>query len=154
MVAYLLDFHENIRFSMTLSKYQEQPYSLLYFLIYLKNALTFLDIYRTIREYSYIQYFQNIIWEYSPEFHRELFPNILRIYHGNVPRILHEQYSRNIIWEYSPEFHCKIFPNILGICHGNVPRIFHEHILGRWALIWGSISKTANIFWNILGSAY
>ena len=95
-----------------------------------------------------------MIWEYSPEFHRELFPNILRIYHGNVPQILHEQYSRNVIWEYSPEFHCKLFPNILGIYHGNVPRIFHEHILGRWALIWGSISKTANIFWNILGSTY
>ena len=28
MVAYLLDFHENIRFSKTLGKYQEQPYLL------------------------------------------------------------------------------------------------------------------------------
>ena len=28
MVPYLLDFHENIRFSKTLSKYQEQPYPL------------------------------------------------------------------------------------------------------------------------------
>ena len=28
MVAYLLDFHENDRFSKTLGKYQEQPYPL------------------------------------------------------------------------------------------------------------------------------
>ena len=35
----------------------------------------------------FIQYSQNIIWEYSAEFHRELFPNILGIYHGNVPQI-------------------------------------------------------------------
>ena len=27
--------------------------------------------------------------EYSPEFYRELFPNILEIYRGNVPRIVH-----------------------------------------------------------------
>ena len=32
----------------------------------------------------------SIFPEHSPEFHRELFPNIPRIYHGNVPRILHE----------------------------------------------------------------
>ena len=36
------------------------------------------------------QYSRNIIWEYSPEFHKELFPNILGIYPGNVPRIFHE----------------------------------------------------------------
>ena len=28
--------------------------------------------------------------EYSLEFHTELFPNILGISHGNVPRIFHE----------------------------------------------------------------
>ena len=28
--------------------------------------------------------------EYSPEFHRELFPDIPGIYHGYVPRIFHE----------------------------------------------------------------
>ena len=32
-------------------------------------------------------YSWNIIWEYSPEFHRELFPNIPGIYHENFPRI-------------------------------------------------------------------
>ena len=26
MIPYLLDFHENIRFSKTLNEYQEQPY--------------------------------------------------------------------------------------------------------------------------------
>ena len=31
-----------------------------------------------------------LFWEYSPEFHRELFPNIPRICHGNVPRIFHK----------------------------------------------------------------
>ena len=77
---------------------------------------------------SYIQYSRNIIWEYSPEFQRELFQNILGIHHWNVPRIFHEQYSRNIIWEYFPEFHRELFPNILGIYYGNVPRIFHKHI--------------------------
>ena len=29
-------------------------------------------------------------WEYSPEFHIELFPNIPGIYHGNVPQIFQE----------------------------------------------------------------
>ena len=37
MVTYLLDFHENLRFSKTLSKYQEQPYPLE------KTAIVFLD---------------------------------------------------------------------------------------------------------------
>ena len=75
-----------------------------------------------------------LFWEYSSEFHRELFPNILGIYHGNVPRISCKQYSWNIISEYSPEFHRKLFPNILGIHHGNVPRIFHEQY--SWNIIW------------------
>ena len=49
------------------------------------------DIHGTSREYSYIQYSRNIISEYSPEFHRELFLNIPRIYRGNAPPIFHEQ---------------------------------------------------------------
>ena len=116
-----------MRFSKTLSEYQEQPYPLLYFLIHLK-----------------IQYSRNIIWEYSSEFRRKLFPNILEIYHGNVPRIFHEKYSRNIIWEYSPAFQSELFPNILGICHGNVPRLFHEHIFSRWE----ACSMSERFFWN------
>ena len=31
-----------------------------------------------------------LFWEYSPEFHREFFPNIPGIYHGNVLQIFHE----------------------------------------------------------------
>ena len=31
-----------------------------------------------------------LFWEYSPEFHWELFPNIQGIYHGNITRIFHE----------------------------------------------------------------
>ena len=42
MVTYLTDFHENIRFSKTLSECQEQPYPLLHFLIPVKKMhLTF-----------------------------------------------------------------------------------------------------------------
>ena len=38
-----------------------------------------------------------LFWEYSPEFHRELFPNIPGIYHGNVPRIFHEHiFARSV----------------------------------------------------------
>ena len=70
--------------------------------------------------------------EYSPEFHRDLFPNTLGIYHGNVPRIFHEQFSWNIIWEYSLKFHRELFPNFLGKYHGNVPRIFNKHIFAQW----------------------
>ena len=68
------------------------------------------------------------------EFDRELFPNILGMHYGNVPRLFHEQYSRNIIWQYSSEFYRELFPNILGIHHGSVPGIFHEHIFGQWGL--------------------
>ena len=111
MDTYLQDIHENMRFSKTLSEYQEQPYPLLYFLIHLK-----------------IQYSRNIIWEYSSEFHRELFPNILEIYHRNVPRIFHEKYSRNIIWEYSPEFHRELFTKYSGNmsweCSTIIPRTY------------------------------
>ena len=31
-----------------------------------------------------------LFWEYSPEFHKELFPNIPGIYNGNVQRIFHK----------------------------------------------------------------
>ena len=43
----------------------------------------------------------NIIWEYSPDFHRELFPNILGIYHGNVLRIFHKHIF--VLWDLSKE---------------------------------------------------
>ena len=31
-----------------------------------------------------------LFWEYSPEFHREPFPNIPGMYHGNIRRIFHK----------------------------------------------------------------
>ena len=88
-------FYENIRFSKTHSEYQEQPYLLEKTTIALldppkKMHVTFVGYLWNIGEYSYIQYSRNIIWGYSPEFYRELFPNIPGIYHGNVPRIFHE----------------------------------------------------------------
>ena len=76
--------------------------------------------------------FSDTLWEYYLEFHRDLFPNILGIYHGNVARIFREQYSRNINWKYSAESHRELFPNILEMYHGNVTRIFHKHIFARW----------------------
>ena len=42
------------------------------------------------REYSYIQYSRNIPQGIFPGIHRERFPNIPGIYHGNVPRIFHK----------------------------------------------------------------
>ena len=39
MVPYFLDFHENIRYSKTLSEYEEQPYAI--------EKLVFLDLSNT-----------------------------------------------------------------------------------------------------------
>ena len=56
-----------------------------------------------------MEHLANIIWEYSPEFHREPFPNIPEIYHGNVSRISHEHiFSRN----HSADFDYKDFMKI------------------------------------------
>ena len=52
--------------------------------------VTFLGHLWNIQGISYIQDSGNIIWEYSPEFHGGPFPNIPRIYHGNIPRIFRE----------------------------------------------------------------
>ena len=84
MVAYLLDFHEYIRFSKTLSKYQEQPYPLE------KTIHVFLDspkknacnIRRIFMEQS-----ENIPIFNIP---KTLFRNILGISYGNVPQVFYE----------------------------------------------------------------
>ena len=64
---------------------------LLYFLIHLKSAC---NICRIFMEHSVnISIFnipRTLFWEYSPEFHRERFPNILGIHHENVPQIFHK----------------------------------------------------------------
>ena len=39
---------------------------------------------------SILNIFGILFWEYSPEFHGELFPNIRGIYHGNIPQIFHK----------------------------------------------------------------
>ena len=45
-----------------------------------------------------MEHLANIIWEYSPEFHRETLPNIPEIYHGNVSRISHKHiFARYVI---------------------------------------------------------
>ena len=82
----------NIRFSKTLSEYKEQPYLLE------KLTILFLDPPTKMRV-TFVGYswnnqgifvyliFPNIISEYSQEFHWELYPNIMGISHGNVPRL-------------------------------------------------------------------
>ena len=121
MVAYLLDFHENIRFSRTLTKYQEQPYSLLYFLIYLKNALTFVGylssnqgifiypifpehyvgIFPGISQGTFSEYSENISWECSTNTPRTIFSeHYLGIFPG-ISLQTFSEYSGNLSWEYS-----------------------------------------------------
>ena len=114
MVTYLLDFHENIRFSKTLSEYQEQPHPLLYLLIYLKKCMQHSqDIHGTFREYSYIQCTRNIpqgIFVYS------IFPEHSS---GNIPQNSQgtfSKYSGNISWECSTNiprtYICPVFSSI------------------------------------------
>ena len=92
MVTYLLEFHENIRFSKTLSEYQEQPQPLFIFLDPPKKNAFYIR--RIFMEHSgNIPIFNipgTLFWEYSLEFYRELFSNIPGIYHGNVLRIFHK----------------------------------------------------------------
>ena len=102
MVTYLLDFLENIRFSKTPSEYQEQPHPLFVFLDPpKKNAC---NIRRIFMEHSGNISIFNIpgtsFWEYSPEFHRQPFPNIPGIYDGNVPRIFHEHVFARWVFAY------------------------------------------------------
>ena len=59
-----------------------------------------------------------LFWEYSPEFHRELFPNISGIYHRNVPQIFREHiYARGLYYK----IFIKILKGYLGyktvFCH-------------------------------------
>ena len=86
----ILDFQRqtvNIRNSLI-----HQRKLLLFFLIHLKNACNIRGIFiGTFREYSYIQYSRNIIWEYFPEFQRAFF----RIFLGYIMRMFHE-YSTNM----------------------------------------------------------
>ena len=40
--------------------------------------------------FLYSIFLEHLFWEYSPEFHRDIFLNISGIYHGNAPGIFHE----------------------------------------------------------------
>ena len=122
MVTYSRDFHENIRLSKTLSGYQEQPYPLFYILIHLKNACNIRRIFmeQSIREYSYIQYSRNVIW------------NIPRNFIGIFFRILWE-YIMGMFHEYSTNnFPGTLFENIPWNFIGNFFRIFWENIMGMF----------------------
>ena len=80
MVPYFLDFHESIRFSKTLSEYEEQSYPTE------KITIAFLDPTKKKRASQgifYINYFRNIISKY------------LRMYWKYAKGMFHE-YSANI----------------------------------------------------------
>ena len=156
MVEYLLDSHENITFSKTLSDYQEQPHPLLYFLIHLKNACS-----------------ENLSWKCSASFPRTyicpvgrlpwkywIFKDIQRISGTvlsskkkttavfldppkkacNIGRIFMEELENTSIfnipgtlfWNIPRNFIGNFSLNILEKSQGNVPRIFHEHIFAWW----------------------
>ena len=53
-----------------------------------------MDMHGIIREYSYIQHYWNIIWEYSPEVHWELYPNAI-----------YWEYLMGMFHEYSTDIH-------------------------------------------------
>ena len=121
MVTYLLDFHDNFRFSKTLSKYQEKPYPLLYFLIHLKSAC---NIRRILMDQS-----RNILIFNIP---RILFANIPWNLIGNLFRILWE-YIIGMFHEYSTNnISGTLFGNISRNFIGNVFRIFWEYIMGMF----------------------
>ena len=93
MATYLLDFHENIRFSKTLSEYREQPQLLFIFLDPPKKMhFTFVEYSWNIQEiflYSIFpeHYFGNIPWNFIGKF--------FRIYREYIMGMFHE-YSANI----------------------------------------------------------
>ena len=91
MVTYLLHFRQNIRFSKTLSEYQEQPHPLLVFLDPPKKMLvTFLGYSWNIQGillYSIFpeHYFGNIPWNFIE--------NLFRIYREYVIRMFQEYFT-------------------------------------------------------------
>ena len=95
IVPYFLDFHENIRFSKTLIEYQEQPYPLE------KTTTVFLDPPK--KHVTFVGYSWNshgiFLYSIFPAHYfgifsgisLEIFPIILGISQGNVPRIFQER---------------------------------------------------------------
>ena len=85
MVAYLLDFHENIRFSKTFREYQEQPYPLKV------TTIVFLDPSKKMRVT-----FVGHSWNKQRIF---LYINIPGTLFGNIPRNFIGNFFQ-IYWEY------------------------------------------------------
>ena len=122
MVTYSIDFHENTKFSKTLSKYLEQPYPLLCFFIHLKkmhvtfvgyswnNQGTFLysvlpehylGIFPGISQGTFSKYSGSMSLECSTNIPRTIFPDrFLGIFPG-LSQITFVEYSGNISWECS-----------------------------------------------------
>ena len=63
-----------------------------------------------------------LFWEYSPPFHRELFPNITGIYHGNITRKFHAHIFAR--WKFFFQIQCSFF------------RVFNIHCM-KGIQIWG-----------------
>ena len=94
MVTYLLNFHENIKFSKTVSEYHEQPYPLekttaVFFDPPKKMQITFVGYSWNNQGIFLNSIFPEHYFGIFPWFHWEYFPNIPGIPHGNVPRIFH-----------------------------------------------------------------
>ena len=90
MVIYLLDFHENIRFSKTLSEYQEQPNP------QEKTTFVFLDPSKKLRV-TFVGY----SWDNKGIFLHSIFPEH---YFEIFPRIslgIFSEYFGNVSWERS-----------------------------------------------------
>ena len=92
MVLYFLDFHENIRFSKKLSKYQEQPSPIE------KAAIVFLDSQKKKR-FTFIGYPWNsqgiFLYSIFPGHYFGIFPGIslgifFRIYWEHLKEMFHE----------------------------------------------------------------
>ena len=97
MVPYFLDFHENIRFSKTLSKYQEQPYPIK------KTTVVFLDPLKK-RAYNIRRIFMEHLGN-IPIF------NILGTLFRNIPQNFIWNFFR-ISWEYLKEMFHEYSANI------------------------------------------
>ena len=97
MVTYLLDFHKKIRFSKTLSEYQEQPYPLE------KTTVLFLDPPKKM-QVSFVGY----SWNNQGIFLNSIYPeHYFEILHG-ISLGIFSEYTGNISWE----------------CFTNIPRTY------------------------------
>ena len=107
MVLYLLDFHENIRFSKTLNEYQEQLYPIQKTTISWFTKKIFIEQSRNIPMF-------NISGTLFRNIHQNFIGNFLRIYCEYLKGMFHE-YSTNISlpdWYRHPNMNLDEFKNI------------------------------------------